>query len=224
MRKPRVIIFDDQLYVLDMLKDFFLMRGYEVLSFSDPKDMCHLYSDGADICRNEHPCGDIMITDFQAEGKNGADMIVFQAGKGCKLDARNKTVIADRLYDEGGQRADEHGYNVLQRPFTLYAMSEWLDACEKRMDLMEPLATRRKEMRNESRSEVTFTINSDTQLYAGTAVNTSPSGLCIRIPSPLQREDIIKLHVDGFHSCQRATVRWVKQIDKNTYIAGISCV
>ena len=39
MRKPRAITFDDDIiysFILNLLKDFFLMRGYAVLCFSDP--------------------------------------------------------------------------------------------------------------------------------------------------------------------------------------------
>jgi len=45
MRKPRAIIFDDDIFILILLKDFFLMRGYEVLHLSGPTIVCPLYGD-----------------------------------------------------------------------------------------------------------------------------------------------------------------------------------
>jgi len=223
VRKPRAIIFDDEIFVLNMLKDFFLMRGYEVLSYSDPTAICPIYGEEGDTCRNKHACSDIMITDFQMPGVNGVELLEFQASKGCKVDIRNKSVISGYIDDRNRQRVSELGCNFLQKPFTLYALSEWLGACEKRFDLGSPLATRRKEERFESDREVTFSISSTDQLYTGIAVNMSPSGLCLKIPAPLRREDTIRLHAGNFHSCQQASVRWVKQIDSNAYMAGVCC-
>ena len=223
MRKPRAIIFDDEIFILNMLKDFFLMRGYEVLSYNDPTAICPNYGDEGDTCRNDHPCSDIMITDFQMPGVNGLELLEFQARKGCKLDNRNKAVISGYIDDRSRQRVSELGCNFLQKPFTLYALSEWLGACEKRVDLESPLATRRKEERFESQREVTFSISSTDQLYTGIAINMSPSGLCLKIPALLRREDTLKLHAGYFHSCQQASVRWVKQIDNGAYIAGVHC-
>jgi DNA-binding response OmpR family regulator len=223
MRKPRAIIFDDEIFILNMLKDFFLMRGYEVLSFNDPNTICPLYGDGGEACRNDRPCCDIMITDFAMPGVNGVELLEFQERKGCKLDIRNKAVISGYIDDWNRQRVRQMGCNFLQKPFTLYALSQWLSACEKRIDLTSPLATRRKEERFESHREVTYRVGSTDQQYTAIAVNMSPSGLCIKIPAPLRREDMISLHAGSFHSCQQATVRWVKQIDSGAYIAGVCC-
>jgi hypothetical protein len=51
----------------------------------------------------------------------------------------------------------------------------------------------------------------------------SPSGLCLRAPAPLRREDIIDLHAGNFHCCQQASVRWVQQIGAGDYMAGLYC-
>jgi FixJ family two-component response regulator len=223
MRKPRAIIFDDEIFILNMLKDFFLMRGYEVLSYSDPTTICPLYGDGGDVCTNDQPCCDVMVTDFQMPGVNGVELLEFQARKGCKVDNRNKSVISGYIDAWNRRRVDQMGCNFLQKPFTLYALAEWLSACEKRIDLSGRLATRRREDRFESHREVTFSLTSTDQLYTGIAVNMSPSGLCLKIPAPLRRDETIKLHASNFHSCQQGSVRWVKQIESNAYIAGVSC-
>jgi CheY-like chemotaxis protein len=223
MRKPRAIIFDDEIFILNMLKDFFLMRGYEVLSSSDPTAICPFYGDGGDACRDDHPCSDIMVTDFNMPGVNGVEILEHQARKGCKLDIRNKSVISGYIDDRNRQRVNQLGCNFLQKPFTLNALSEWLSACEKRFDLGSPLSTRRKEDRYESHREVTFQVGSTDRLFTGIAINMSPSGLCLKIPAPLRREDTISLHGDHLHSCQQASVRWVKQVDSNSFIAGLHC-
>lgn len=223
MRKPRVIIFDDEIFVLGMLKDFFRMRGYEVLSYDNPTSICPIYGDDGDVCRNEHPCSDIMITDFNMPGVNGVELLEFQARKGCRLDIRNKSVISGYIDDANMRRVYELGCNFLHKPFTLYALTEWLSECEKRLDLEAPLATRRREERFESHREVSFRVSSTDQLCTGIAVNMSTSGLCLRVPAPLRREDTIDLHAGNFHCCQQASVRWVQQTGAGDYIAGLHC-
>jgi CheY-like chemotaxis protein len=223
MRKPRVIICDDEIFILSLLKEFFLLRGYEVLSYSDPTAICPLYGKGGEVCENDRPCSDLMVTDFNMPGVNGLELLEYQARKGCKLDIRNKSVISGYLDDRSRQRVNQLGCNFLLKPFTLYALSEWLAACEKRIDLGSPLATRRKEERFESHREVTFRASSNDRILTGIAVNMSPSGLCLKIPAPLRSEDTISLNAGNFHSCQQASVRWVKKIDRNGYIAGLQC-
>jgi CheY-like chemotaxis protein len=223
MRKPRVIICDDEIFILGMLRDFLLMRGYEVLSYHNPASVCPLYGDERDGCTNEHPCSDIMITDFNMPGVNGVELLEFQARKGCKLDSRNKSVISGYIDDGNLRRVHQLGCSFLRKPFTLDALAEWLSACEKRLSLESPLATRRKEERFESHREVSFRISSADRLYTGIAVNMSPSGLCLRVPAPLRREDTISLQAGNFHSCQRASVQWVRQIGAGEYMAGLHC-
>src|SRR5512137_1901798 len=135
MRKPRAIIFDDEIFVLNMLKDFFVVRGYEVLSFNDASDICPVYRTGGETCRNEHPCGDVMIVDFAMPGVNGVDLLELQKQRGCKLDIRNKSIMSGFIDDQNRQRVDAMGCNFIQKPFTLYALTEWLGQCEKRFDL-----------------------------------------------------------------------------------------
>jgi CheY-like chemotaxis protein len=223
MRKPRVIICDDEIFILGMLRDFFLMRGYEVLSYHNPASVCPLYGDERDGCTNEHPCSDIMITDFNMPGVNGVELLEFQARKGCKLDSRNKSVISGYIDDGNLRRVHQLGCSFLRKPFTLDALAEWLSACEKRLSLESPLATRRREERFESQREVSFRISSADRLYTGIAVNMSPSGLCLRVPAPLRREDTISLQAGNFHPCQRASVQWVRQIGAGEYMAGLHC-
>jgi CheY-like chemotaxis protein len=164
-----------------------------------------------------------MITDFAMPGVNGVELLEFQAQRGCKLDIRNKSIMSGYIDDRNRDRISALGCNFIQKPFTLYALTEWLGTCEMRFDLRVPLASRRREERFDSGREVKFSISSTDQLYSGIAVNISPSGLCLKIPAPLKREDAIKLHAGHFHTCSQATVRWVRQIDSNAYIAGVRC-
>ncbi len=100
MRKLRAIIIDDEAFIRSMLKDFFLLRGYEVLSYSDAAMACPLFDRDGDGCSNERPCSDVLLTDFNMPGLNGVELFQHQQTMGCKLDIRNKAVISGYIDDK----------------------------------------------------------------------------------------------------------------------------
>jgi DNA-binding response OmpR family regulator len=63
MRKPRVIIYDDDVNILNLLKDFFSRIDYEVLTYSEPI-VCPIREKNADNCIDHNPCADIILTDL----------------------------------------------------------------------------------------------------------------------------------------------------------------
>jgi len=224
MRKPRVIIFDDEAFILNMLKDFFLMRGYEVLLYSDPTSICPISGNSGDLCSSHDRCGDVMITDFSMPGITGVELLEYQRRKGCKLDIRNKAVISGYIDEQNRMRVRQLGCTFLQKPFDLHTLMAWLAVCEQRIDLSQQVATRRKEQRFDSDREViVFRVPDSDDVYSGIAVNTSPNGLCLKVPTPLQQEQTIKFHAGPFHSCSNASVRWVTKIDNGAYLAGVHC-
>jgi len=223
MRKPRVIIFDDEVFILNMLRDFFLMRGYEVLSYSDPTSICPISGNGGDLCSSHHRCSDVMITDFAMPGVNGVELLECQSRKGCKLNIKNKAVISGYIDDHHRMKVQQLGCAFFQKPFNLHSLMEWLTGCEQRIDLGQRVATRRKEQRFESDREVAFKLPDSDDVYTGIAVNASTTGLCLKVPTPLKREQTISFHASPFHSCSNASVRWVTKIDNDSYLAGVHC-
>ena len=223
MRKPRVIIFDDEVFILNMLKDFFLMRGYEVLTSSDPTSICPIYGKGGGLCSNRDRCSDVMITDFRMPGVNGVELLEIQNRQGCKLDIRNKAVISGYIDDEHRLRVRQLGCAFFQKPFNLHKLMEWLAGCEQRIDLNEKVATRRKEQRFDSDREVVFKVSDSDAVHTGIAVNASSTGLCLKVPTPLHREQTINFQASPYHSCGNASVRWVTKIENGAFLAGVHC-
>jgi len=223
MRKPRVIIFDDEVFILDMLKEFFLMQRYEILAYSDPTSICPIYGNSGDLCSHHDRCSDVMITDFSMPGLNGVDLFEYQKRNGCKLDIRNKAVISGYIDDQNWKRVRQMGCAFFQKPFDLNILIEWLAGCEQRINLDQQVATRRKEHRVESDREVVFRVADSDGDYIGIAVNTSPTGLCLKVPTLLHREQAINFHASPFSSCNNASIRWVTKIDNGVYLAGVHC-
>ena len=139
MRKPRVIIFDDDVVIVKMLENFFMARGYEVSSYTEPV-ICPLYEKSADSCIKQEPCADVIITDFKMPKMNGLELLQGQTRRGCKLDIRNKVIISGYLDDQGLQKIRDLGCMFLQKPFTKSELSALLNECEKRFDLSQPLS------------------------------------------------------------------------------------
>ncbi len=144
MRKKRVVIFDDEPLVLNLLENLFMELGYEVFSFSAPK-LCPIYEEDVSSCMQESPCADIVISDIDMPRMNGLELIENQKLRGCKLEARNKAVISGFLKDEYKDKIKELGCHYFHKPFELSEILAWVNECEKRINLEEPLGTQPEE-------------------------------------------------------------------------------
>jgi DNA-binding response OmpR family regulator len=210
-------------FVLNMLKDFFGMRGYEVLTYAYPMTVCPLIDSGDGECGYDRPCCDVMIVDFNMTGMNGVEFIERQIERRCRVDVRNKAVIADFIDESRRTAVDAMGCTFFQKPFDLLSLSEWLSACEQRIDLSQPLASRRHEERYDSYREITFRVPRTNEVITGIALNISPSGLCLKAPGPLVRQDRITIDAGHFPTCKQASVCWVRKIDDASFLAGLQC-
>lgn len=149
MRKPRVIVIDDEMCILDMLKIFLSRRGFEVIVFSTPT-MCSVYERTSDECFRTLKCADILITDMTMPNMAGADLVELQQRKGCMITSQNKAVISGNVDERQKERICTIGSVVFSKPFRLAEIDGWLQECETRIDLEEPLERfeRRKECRH----------------------------------------------------------------------------
>lgn len=138
MRQPRVIIYDDDVFVLNMLKDFLTRRGYEVLGFNEPV-ICPIYEKLAACCENAHPCADITISDFKMPRMNGIQLLEYQSERHCKIDIKNKAIISAYIDNENLKIIEEMGCAFFNKPFSLAEISGWLDGCADRIDLSQPV-------------------------------------------------------------------------------------
>ena len=139
MRKPRVIIFDDEQYILLMLTKYFSRRGYEVLTYNNPT-ACPIIEMHKNGCDKEYLCADIIITDFKMPVMNGDEFLKILSQRGCKLDVRNKLMISGVIDEKNMHKIEEVGCHLIRKPFTLSELSDWLTEREKHIDLSRPLS------------------------------------------------------------------------------------
>lgn len=223
MRKPRVVIFDDETLILGLMRDFFAMRGYEVLSYSDPTNICPLYGPKDHACGHFEPCTDVILTDFSMPGMNGVELLEKQGQKGCPLENRNKAVMSGYIDDDHRRRLAAQGFHFLQKPFTIFALADWLSGCEQRFDLTRRLATRRTEERYDSFREVIFRVPSRPGPLTGVALNISRSGLCLKVPVQVDCDDLLHIDAGHFSTCRNVTVKWVRPADNGNFLTGLHC-
>ncbi|MBI5638880.1 MAG: response regulator [Nitrospirae bacterium] len=223
MRKPRAIIFDDDVFVLELLESFLTKRGYEVMTFSEPV-VCPVYGRNGNKCSNIKSCSDIIITDYKMPGKNGIELLESQIQRGCKADMKNKALISGYVDAETIQeKVRQLGCAFFGKPFRLSGIAEWLNECEGRMDLSLPVGIVRRETRHPVSMQITYSLHYQDEPLSGIMTDFSDSGLCLQTCNSLEKDQPIRIRTELPNSLQTATVRWIRKRDDNSYMAGCSC-
>lgn len=219
MRKRRAVLCGEEPIIIDALKMFFEGLEYEVMAFQEPV-VCPVYY-GPHDCKRLYPCADIILMDYRMPRINGLTLLQEQAHRGCKLTPQNKALLTGSLEKDKLREVERLGVALFQKPMDFEALATWVRGCEERMDLSLPLGIRRREPRSDCRKEVTYQAPTYYAPASGLAVNTSSSGICLHLSAPLAREQKVRLHSDLFGIAQTASVRWIREIDKGQYMAGL---
>lgn len=223
MRKRRAVVIDDEEIIVDLLKEFFSTRGYAVIPFARPV-VCPIQDKKGNICNTDYPCADVIITDFKMPRANGLELFQEQSRHGCKLQSANKAVMSGYLDGESYRKIKQLGYAFFQKPIDFFKLSTWLDECEKRMDLSQPLGSTRKETRHITRYRVQCQVDSIDETVDGITVDISNSGFCLKLAVPLSAGQIVHINkTPAVIACRTASVQWVNRNPDGSYLAGLSC-
>jgi DNA-binding NtrC family response regulator len=220
MRKRRVIIYDDEKGILNVLTDYFSMRNYDVVTFESPV-VCPIDVNNG-LCTNNNACADIIITDFMMTGMTGVELFKAQSLRQCRVPIKNKALISGSVGDSQLEKMREEGYATFAKPFNFRLLSGWLEELEPGMDLSRPLGITRKEHRHQSNQQVTCISSTDGTTLKGIAVNMSRSGLCVRINAPVMEDQKLFVLLDHFGDNRPALVRWYRAVEEGHYLAGLS--
>lgn len=133
----RVLIFDDDPMIRDVLWKIFDRRGYEVFTFPHPAT-CPLSGEKHCPCPGWETCADIIISDLNMPVKTGIDFLEEQINKGCKC--RVFALMSGDLTTADLAWAASLGITVFKKPFTPSEINTWLDQLEKGFDPQRKLA------------------------------------------------------------------------------------
>jgi DNA-binding NtrC family response regulator len=221
MRRLRIMIFDDEESILSLFSDFFPPSGYEVLTFREPV-VCPVYDHRPDSCPALSPCADAVITDYRMPGMNGLELLEKQVRMGCAVPVRNKAVMSGHCGETLQNEIGGRGYLFFQKPVRFSTIRQWLRECGERSDLSRPLPVLRKEARLPTPRERARMVFHNKECLEGAAINVSQSGLCLELKSPLAREQQVCVDSGPVLRCRTATVRWVRQREDGSYVAGLN--
>lgn len=221
MRRRRVVLFDDDPFVLDALSLFFEGRGYDVIGCREAVS-CVVYEDSPS-CDRERPCADIMITDLQMPGMNGIQLFETQTRRGCPLTVKNKAVLSGSLDSAALVAIRRLGCAWFEKPFRLAQLDKWIRECEFRMDLSRPLGVLRKESRVAC-SDLHVTVGLEGDEYGAEVVNRSHSGRCLRLGRELAVAQVLAVRTRPAAPTECFEVRWTKPDLTGRFLAGASCV
>jgi DNA-binding NtrC family response regulator len=127
----RVLIFDDEKEIRQMLWELFDDRGYEVFTFPNPT-LCPLNAKATCQCENGLMCSDVILSDLNMPLKNGLDFLEEQKKRGCKC--KHIALMSGFLMDESIERAKSLGIKIFIKPFRMDEIFNWLDQIEKNID------------------------------------------------------------------------------------------
>ncbi len=222
MRKRRAIVFDDDIVITGLLKKFFILRDYDVVTYNEPV-ICPIYLSRTE-CDTNGPCADIMIVDYSMPVMNGVELLKAQQTRKCGLNAKNKALISGYADVLDRSAIDELGCAFFEKPLNFNRLAAWFDECEQRIDLSHPLGLLRRENRQPSKGAIFFEAGPSAVIHTGVEVNRSPSGLCLRTAVPLWPDQFLAIHSKDHQSTRPASVRWIREIADDCYLVGLQFV
>jgi CheY-like chemotaxis protein len=225
MRKRRAIVIDDEQMIVTLFRHFFSTRDYEVFSYTRPVE-CPIRDVKGSLQSTDCPCADVIITDYRMFPMNGLTLLQRQAAFGCPIPKENKAVMSGYINQETLNHINKSGYHFFSKPIDFSAFSGWLEQCDKRVDLSQPLGSRRKEVRHDASYEIGCFLNRSTDMVTATAVNISNNGLCLKLASPLRSKQIVhfKTVAPLFVPCNTASVLWINRTLDGSFRVGVVCI
>lgn len=132
----KILVFDPDVSLRELLRIYFNRQGHEVEAFQDPT-VCPLFAnlDAEDCCcPKSTPCGDVVIIDNKMPHISAIDFLRLQRRRGCKALDANKAVMSASMTRQLEEIIKEFGCHHIKKPFQLSKINAWVDACRARLE------------------------------------------------------------------------------------------
>jgi len=222
MRKPRVLIFDDEVTILKQLERYFSMSGYEVFSYNTPA-VCPFNESSSESCENLAPCADVVISDFLMPEMTGIELLQGQSRRGCKIDIKMKAIMSGYSGEDLVTQCEDLGCNFFAKPFTSSELPLWINERRKHVDLSQQLGGPKISRRYDYKQNIVYRLNAagSRKKFHGFTVNKSDDGLGLRVFNPLRAGQKITI-INGLEVPNLdGTVIWCSKEGENAYRAGL---
>jgi DNA-binding response OmpR family regulator len=133
----KILVFEPENSLRELLRIYLAGYGHEVLAFRDPT-VCPLYANLKDevcCCPKDAPCGDVVIIDNKMPFISAIDFLKLQRRRGCKALDANKAVMSASMTRQLESDLAEFGCHHIRKPFQLSQVRAWIDECQKRIIL-----------------------------------------------------------------------------------------
>jgi hypothetical protein len=221
MRKPRVVIFNDDGYIKRELTTFFNNNDYETFIVTESVT-CPIYGKkDRKSCAGPVFCCDLMVAAHDIEESKGVDLFMRQSRIGCKLTSRNKAIIIPSPVHDRLDRIAALGITIFESPLDFGVFEAWVKDCESRMDLTQRLAVMRGANRNASSKKVQFRLSGEDVDIVAQTVNVSSYGICLKTSNPLKRGQVLHFVDQIGADAEEGIVQWAKKLEDGWYRAGV---
>jgi len=159
MRKPRIIVYNDEQSLLDLLEACFSKWGCEVFSYRYPV-VCPVNGNSVHGCKCQEPCADLMLSDFLLPQMTGTELFWRQAERGCKVAAKAKAIMSGYSKEKLLRFCENSGYRYFEKPLDYKELIGWLGECWSNYDPLKQLGGSPEKVRYESRQGIEHCLNS----------------------------------------------------------------
>lgn len=131
-KQLRIIVFEDDQALSDLLRKVFQEMGHEVFTFSDPT-VCPVLRNFKAKCPQKHPCADVVISDIEMPNMSGIELLRILKTRGCKALDENRALMSADTSVEKRTAVKELGCHFFAKPFRLTDVTTWLERCASRV-------------------------------------------------------------------------------------------
>jgi DNA-binding response OmpR family regulator len=133
----KIIIFDNDITILDMLKIFLTNHGHEVQVFPEPH-ICSFNLLDDNQCPSNTACADAVLINRRNPTPVFVEALAGLIENGCKFSLRNRAIMSTSMTDELESQIRDEGLHVIRKPFRLAEVLEWINRREQLPEVNQP--------------------------------------------------------------------------------------